>query len=424
MNKKYYELIDETLYSFTCDNGLKVYLLPKNDYHKTYGVFATNFGSLYQDFKADGKQHKIIDGAAHFLEHKMFEKKDYDVMEIFSKQSATSNAFTSFDKTAYLFTATDQVSKNVETLLDFVQDLYLSDESVEKEKPIIASEIAMYDDEVEWQAFFRSLQGMYHNNPVKVDIAGTKDTIYEITKEDLTLYYDYFYHPSNMILFVCGKFDLDEIEKVIKDNQNKKEFKQLSYELIEKPEPDDVVSPCLTSTMEINKSRVTFGIKINEYLFDSLKQDVIMGILSDMLFARTGVLFQDLINKQLISSNYNYQYNQDHIFNYAYLQLFYTTKDSDILIDYLYEYFKKDLSNDLIESEFEAIKAKYIGDYIRLFNSPEQIANAFIAYKFMDYDFFDIIEVVKEISFNDLKKALKLLNLDYSSISIIKPNEK
>lgn len=423
MNKQYYELINETLYSFKCDNGLQVYLLQKQDYFKTYGILATKFGSLYQKFKVDDQEHQVIDGAAHFLEHKMFEKDDYDVMDIFNRQSASTNAFTSFDKTAYLFSATANVNQNINTLLDFVQDLRLSDESIEKEKPIIASEIAMYDDDVEWQTFFTSLQTLYHENPVKIDIAGDKNTIYQITKEDLELYYKYFYHPSNMTLFICGNFDLGEVKQCIIDNQASKSFEQLSYELIQPFEEDDVNTPYDIKYLDINKMRYTFSFKINEFIFKPEKQEIVMSFLTDLLFAKSARLFQDLINKQIITSDYAYNYAQDHTFKYAYNQLFFTCNDEEALCEYLYDYFKQDLSKEIIPEEFEAVKAKYLGNYIRMFNNPETIANTFISYKFLDYDLFNIINTIKDVTLDDLYQALKLFNLDFSTISIIKPKE-
>lgn len=423
MNKQYYELINETLFSFKCDNGLQVYLLQKKDYYKTYGILATKFGSLYQKFKIDNQEYQVIDGAAHFLEHKMFEKDDYDVMDIFNRQSASTNAFTSFDKTAYLFNATDNVTQNINTLLDFVQDLQLSDESIEKEKPIIASEIAMYDDEVEWQAFFKSLNTMYHHNPVKIDIAGDKETIYQITKENLELYYKYFYHPSNMVLFICGNFDLEEVKQCVIENQLSKNFKELSYELIQPFEPYDVATPYDISYLDINKMRYTFAFKINEFIFTPEKQEIVMSFLTDLLFAKSANLFQDLINKQIITSDYEYNYTQDHTFNYAYNQLFFTCNDEDELTNYLYNYFKKDLRQEIKAEEFEAVKAKYLGDYLRIFNNPETIANTFISYHFLGYDLFNIIETIKNVTLDDLYQALKLFNLDFSTISIIKPKE-
>src|SRR5699024_10923918 len=137
----------------------------------------------------------------------MFEKEDRDVFADFGKQGASANAYTSFTKTAYLFAATNQVEKNVTTLLNFVQDPYFSDDSVEKEKGIIAQEIEMYNDQPDWQSFMGTLRALFHQHPVKIDIAGTVDSIQSITKDDLYTCYNTFYHPENMSLFIAGNFD-------------------------------------------------------------------------------------------------------------------------------------------------------------------------------------------------------------------------
>ena len=421
MNKKYYDLIDETLYSFVCANGLQVFLLNKAEYIKTYGIFATKFGSCNNRFRVQNKEYQVIDGSAHFLEHKMFEKNNYDVMDIFNKQQASCNAFTSFDKTAYLFSATDNVNQNVETLLDFVQDLQLSDASVEKEKPIIASEIMMYDDDPDWQSFFQSLQALYCDNSVKIDIAGDRDSIYKITKEDLFLCYDYFYHPSNMVLFVCGKFDLEALTKTIIDNQNNKAFKRIQFENIYAKKEEQVCQQQLSQKMDVSDIKYTYSFKVPEYLLDPLKQDLAMGILMDILFAKSTDFYQDLFNNQKITNQYSYQYSQDVEHNYAFIQLSFTCDDDEYLTNYLNSYFSQDLNNFINEEDFSIVKAKYTGDFVRLFNSPEMIANSFISYYISGYDLFNALEIINEITLTDLKKLLSLFNDNYLAITKIIP---
>ncbi|WP_423362826.1 EF-P 5-aminopentanol modification-associated protein YfmH [Mycoplasma sp. P36-A1] len=419
MNKKYYKLIDETLYSFKCDNGLEVYLLNKPDYYKTYGIFATKFGSVNSKFISNGKEYSVIDGAAHFLEHKMFEKNDYDVMDKFSSQQASSNAFTSFDKTAYLFTATNNVNENIETLLDFVQDLQLTDKSVEKEKPIISSEINMYEDDADWQLFFQSLQSMYHNNPVKIDIAGTTETISKITKEDLELYYNNFYHPSNMVLFICGRFDLANIEQLIKDNQNKKQFEKIELSNIIVKEPKEVNKKEVIKEMDVSNTKYMFSFKVNEYVLTPLKQDLAMGILLDALFAKSNNFFQDLLKNQKVTNHYQYSYTQDDVNEYAYMQFGFATDDDKYLTNYLSTFFKQDLTKLIKIDDFNRIKARYTGDFIRMFNNPEGIANTFISYKFDNYDLFNVLNEINDITIEDLYKLCKLFNLEYSTITKI-----
>ena len=200
MEKRVYETLQETLFYEKMDNGLDVYILPKKGFHKTYATFTTNYGSVDNQFVPLGKTEmkRVPDGIAHFLEHKLFEKEDGDVFQQFSKQGASANAFTTFTRTAYLFSSTDNVEKNLETLMDFVQTPYFSDKTVEKEKGIIGQEIRMYDDNPDWRVYFGAIESMYHHHPVKIDIAGTIESIAEITKELLYECYETFYHPSKI----------------------------------------------------------------------------------------------------------------------------------------------------------------------------------------------------------------------------------
>src|SRR5690625_1359829 len=228
MKKTIHENVNETIYSKTLQNGLPVFLLPRNKMSKTFAIFTTNYGSIDRSFIPLNGENKITvpDGVAHFLEHKLFEKEDRDVFADFGKLGASPNAYTSFTKTAYLFSATNHIKENVETLLNFVQEPYFSDASVEKEKGIIAQEIKMYDDQPSWQSFMGTVKSLFHDHPITVDIAGTVESIQTITKEDLYTCYHTFYHPSNMILSVVGNFNPEEMMHLIEENQAKKSFSE------------------------------------------------------------------------------------------------------------------------------------------------------------------------------------------------------
>src|SRR5690625_2252051 len=218
----------------------------------------TDYGSMHNTFKPLNKETAINvpDGIAHFLEHKLFEKKDRDVFTDFVKHGASPNAYTSFSKTAYLFSTTENVHENVEILLDFVQDPYFSDESVEKEKGIIAQEIKMYEDEPGCQSFMGAVKNMYTNLPINIDIAGTVNSINKITKEDLYTCYETFYHPSNMALFVIGNFDVDILAELIEQNQLQKSFAEVqSIEVSLPAEPAQVATEKSTITLPVSIPR-------------------------------------------------------------------------------------------------------------------------------------------------------------------------
>ena len=209
------ELLCEKYYKVKHSSGLSIYVYPMEGYSSTYAIFGTKYGSINNAFKVDGGEVlKVPDGIAHYLEHKLFEGEDGDAFSKYAKTGASANAFTSFDRTCYLFSCSDNFYENLDILLKFVQAPYFTPENVEKEQGITGQEIRMYDDNPGWRVMFNLLKGMYHNHPVRIDIAGTVESIAQI--DDTLLYecYNTFYHPSNTVMVIVGDF---EPEKVIKE---------------------------------------------------------------------------------------------------------------------------------------------------------------------------------------------------------------
>ncbi|MDR3215779.1 MAG: insulinase family protein, partial [Bacilli bacterium] len=314
-------------------------------------------------------------------------------------------------------------NENIETLLDFVQDIDISEQSVEKEKPIIASEIKMYQDNADWQALYLTLNSLYHHHPIKLDIAGSIKSIYEINRDNLYQYYQTFYHPSNMILFICGNVKVEEVSELIINNQNKKTFSDITKKLVKVNEPTSIVSSELIKKMSINNNKISLNFKVNEFIMDAFKQDICMDLLMNMLFSEKNDFYLDLLNNEKITAEYYYSYQQDQVLNYAFISFEFVSDDIDYLKHYLINFFKQDIATLINKKQFEIAKAKYIGRFIKLFNNPEAIANTFISYYFLDYDLFNSLELIKTISFNDIKQVSSLFNLDNHSFTIIKPLE-
>jgi predicted Zn-dependent peptidase len=214
------KLLKEKIFWQKVEPGLEVFVLPKRGYNKKYATFATRFGSIDSHFVVEGEGQELVvpDGVAHFLEHKLFEEKEGNVFDRFAKLGASSNAFTNFTNTAYLFSSTDNFEECLEILLDFVQQPYFTEENVEKEKGIIEQEIRMYEDNPQWRIFFNLLAALYQKHPVRKDIAGTVESIRQIDKDVLYQCYRTFYHPSNMAVFVVGDVDPDKTMKQVADN--------------------------------------------------------------------------------------------------------------------------------------------------------------------------------------------------------------
>lgn len=217
MQKKDYPNLNETVYSYQHSSGLHIYIAPKPEFQKSCAYFATHFGSIDNHFvPLNSEQYiRVPDGVAHFLEHKMFEQPDGEnVFDTFSKYGASANAFTSSDITAYYFWCTNAFEENLKTLLHYVQTPYFTAENVAKEQGIIGQEIRMYDDDPNWRAFFNMLGCLYHNHPVKVDIAGTVESIAETQRIPYILVIIRFiihpiWHFALSQMISCGKRERD-----------------------------------------------------------------------------------------------------------------------------------------------------------------------------------------------------------------------
>ncbi|MBM7694764.1 putative Zn-dependent peptidase [Peribacillus deserti] len=422
MEKIPFAQLDEELYYEKLDNGLSVYVLPKKGFNKTYATFTTKYGSIDNHFKPLNKDEKIQvpDGIAHFLEHKLFEKEDGDVFQQFSKQGASANAFTSFTRTAYLFSSTSDVEKNLETLIDFVQDPYFTEKTVEKEKGIIGQEIDMYDDNPDWRLYFGLIENMYKSHPVKIDIAGTIPSIAEITDQLLYKCYETFYHPSNMLLFVVGPVDVEKTMNQIKENQSRKDYKdQPEIERSFPEEPAQVAEKRKVLKMNVQTSKCLVGIKAidtDQSGSDMLKNELAVNVLLDMLFGKSTKTYEELYNEGLIDQTFSFDYTQE--FGFGFAMIGGDTNNPDQLEEKLRGYLLAARNGEgLNEDALSRTKKKKIGAFLRALNSPEYIANQFTRYAFNEMNLFDVLPVLEQITFDDIKNTAQRL-IDDSRMTV------
>ncbi|WP_203362367.1 pitrilysin family protein [Bacillus sp. REN10] len=410
MKKIVFDQLQEELYYEKMDNGLDVYVLPKKGFNKTFATFTTKYGSIDNQFiPKDQKEFiRVPDGIAHFLEHKMFEKEDGDVFQHFSRQGASANAFTSFTRTAYLFSSTANVKQNLETLIDFVQDPYFTEKTVEKEKGIIGQEIRMYDDNPDWQVYFGVIQNMYHTHPVKIDIAGTVESIADITKDHLYECYHTFYHPSNMLLFVVGSINPEETIELVRNNQSKKPFKeQPAIERRFEQEPETVKEKKRVLPMNVQSSKCEVGLKAIDTDLQGkelLKRELTMNILLDMLFGKSSELYYQMYREGLIDDTFGYDFTQEKGFGFAMIG------GDTAHPDELEERVQKILleakeGKHLTQEALKRSVKKKIGAFLRAVNSPEYIANQFTRYTFNEMDLFDVVPMLETITFADVQSA-------------------
>ncbi len=418
------ENLQENLYFEQMNNGLKVYLLPKPGFSKTYGLFSTRFGSIDTTFVPLNEDQMITipDGVAHFLEHKMFEMCDGDASDKFAALGANTNAFTSSTRTAYLFNTTSHENECIELLLDFVQDIYLTDENVEKEKGIINQEIGMYDDDPDWRCYFGSIQNLYNVHPIKIDIAGTVETVATINKEILEKCYHTFYHPNNMMLFVVGNIDASSTMELIRNNQDKKHFDK-PQEIIRKvvDEPHNVPIKENTLHMDVTMPKLIVSIKINDILEDpklKLKRELAMNVLLDLLFAKSSNIFETWSREGIINDSFSANFTQER--DYSFIQIGGDSEKPEELEEKIYQLIENMDNYSISQIDFERVKKKNMGQLISIYNSPESIASMFSRYYFEGSLLFDLIHTLNDLTIGDISECKSLFNKEYTSSFFIK----
>jgi predicted Zn-dependent peptidase len=402
---RHYPDVDETVVTETLPNGLRVHVLPKAGCSKTYAVFGTRYGSIDNRFEVNGEEIRVPDGIAHFLEHKMFEEPDGDVFAKFAKLGASANAFTSFDRTVYLFSAAEHISENLTTLLDFVQHPWFTDENVEKEKGIIEQEINMYRDNPDWQVYFGLIAALYRRHPVRIDIAGTAESIRRIDKETLYRCHETFYHPSNMMLVVAGGADPEDVIRLVRDNQAKKSFKPApAVGRLFEEEPPEVAAPRVERELAVSLPKCMIGFKETDLVRDAealMRREAATRLVFEALFGPGSGLYQSLYDDQLISDSFGSEYNITP--EYAFSVIGGETRDPDELVARIGEAIERAKEDGIDPARFERAKRRRIGALLRMLDRPESAANEYLRWRMRDGDLFRLPEVYREI---DLAEAV------------------
>ncbi|WP_210123946.1 MULTISPECIES: pitrilysin family protein [unclassified Staphylococcus] len=417
MQSTYYKQIDENVFEAELNNGLKLFVIPKTGFQKTFVTYTTQFGSLDRKFKPHGSEDFVTvpDGVAHFLEHKLFENEEEDLFTAFAEDNAQVNAFTSFDRTSYLFSATDNIESNIKRSLTMVETPYFTEASVDKEKGIIAEEIKMYQEQPGYKLMFNTLRAMYESHPIRVDIAGSVESIYEITKEDLYLCYETFYHPSNMVLFVVGDVDVDHIYNVVADHENQRDkTNQPRIVRDSLKEQDSVKEKVVTEKMKLQSPRIMLGFK-NMPLTDVpdrllVKKDLEMTLFFELLFGEETDFYQTLLNEELIDETFGYQFVLEPTYSFSMITS--ATQQPDKLKKLLLDELEAKQGNLTDTEAFNLLKKQFIGEFISGLNSPEYIANQYTKLYFEGVSLFDLLDIVESITLESVNEtAQSSLNL-------------
>lgn len=415
--------IKEKCYIDRLDNGLQVIIIPKKDIQKKYIIWATQFGSIDNTFidSKTGEKVVIPDGVAHFLEHKMFEQEDgTDSLYTLMGLGIDANAYTTNDHTAYLFECTEHFYEGLEELMDYVQNPYFTEQNVEKEKGIIGQEIGMYDDDPGWQLYVNAMDCLYEHNPIKIDIAGTVETISKITPEILYKCYNTFYHPSNMVLVVVGDFEPNNILKEIKSRLKKKEdIGEITR--IYPTEKKGINKKYLEKQMEVSMPIFMIGFKdqLKEKYQEAVKRHIAIEIILNMLIGKSSNLYNDLYKEGYLLSQPDMEYEFGR--EYSHVLIAGQSKNPQIVYQKILERINQMRENDINIKDFERIKKKIYGDYATEYNNVSDIGRMFASDYIKGINSFEYMNKFDEIDIGYLKELLNQIFVENNMImSVIK----
>lgn len=402
------------------ETGLDIYIMEMEGYHSSFALFGTKYGSINTRFRLKGEENytEVPEGIAHYLEHKLFENEDCDAFEQYARTGANANAYTSFDRTAYLFGCSENFADSLEILLSFVQKPYFTKETVEKEQGIIAQEIRMNDDEPGWRVFFNMLKAMFHNHPVRIDIAGTEESIRKIDADLLYKCYNTFYNLHNMVLSVAGNVKADEVlaicDKLLRpcDDQG--------LEQLYADEPDTVVKNYVEASLPVGAPIFNLGFKLKSRSGKELvKAELISSTLLEVILGPSSKVYNDLLQEGLINS----EFDTDTPFTgdgYFVLSCGGETEQPETVRDRILAALQDAKDNGFDRETFERIKRVHYGTMIRSLANVEDNASMMLNAYMAGLPPFTSVETLAEITYEDALDFLRSeIDLSQHVLSVV-----
>ena len=413
--------VKEKLYIEKLENGLTVMIIPKKGITKKYAIWGTHYGSIDNNFLVPGETEaiKVPDGIAHFLEHKMFEQENgTNSLDTLTSIGANANAYTTNDHTAYLFECTDNFEAAFDELADYIQHPYFTDENVEKEKGIIGQEIMMYDDYPEWVIYINAMKAMYKNNPVKLDIAGSIESISKIDKDILYKCYNTFYNPSNMVLVLCGDFDVEQMIEGVKKRllpvKANGEIKRIYPE-----EPDEIVQKQIEAEMEVSMPSFMIGYKVKlEPEENVVKKHIAIEILLNLIAGKSSNFYKKMYDQGFLQSPLDLDFEFTE--NYSHVLIGGQSKNPKKVLEELNKEILETKKQGINKEDFERIKKMIYGEYVKEYNEVGNIARMFISDYFKGINSFEYLENYNQITKEYVDQVLKEIFIEEKQvISII-----
>ncbi len=402
------------------ESGLQVYVVEKEEYSSVYALFGTRYGSIDTVFSRDNKNFtQVPEGIAHFLEHKLFESEDGDAFTRYAETGAYANAFTSFDRTCYLFSCSDSFERNLDILLDFVQNPYFTEQTVKKEQGIIGQEIRMYEDSPSWRVLFNMLEAMYQNHPVRIDIAGTVESIAKIDAKLLYECYNTFYHPSNMFICIAGNVKaekvFEQIEKGIKKNDKITIYRGAHTE------SEKVKENYTEQNLQVAQPLFCYGYKLKGEELTSVFEKVAFEVALDILAGDNSDLFENLMNQSLI----NDEFDTEVFCGNGYASVIFSGEsvNPETVKDAINQEIERLLKNGIDDDVFSAVTKGMYGEAIKRFNNVQSIGMMLCEAAVNNEEVFGNLEVLSKITKEDVLDCLKCLKEQNSVLSVVKSKE-
>ena len=416
--------LNEMTYYTKLSNGLNIYICKKEGFKKKIGMFGTKYGSLINDFIDinSSKRIKVPDGIAHFLEHKLFEKEGENALDMFSKIGVSSNAYTTFDHTVFYFETNNKFEESIKLLVKLIKEPYFTEENVKKEQGIIAQEILMGNDDPDYMVYFNTLKAMYQKNNVRIDIAGTVESISNITKDLLYTCYNTFYNLNNMFFVVVGDVDVEKTIKLIEDSINiySKNEKKINEEIktFSEDEPMQVAKREIIEKMDVYMPKLCIGYKLNVVQKEEIiKRAILADIVSDMYFSKLSKFYEEEYSKGIITDEIILSYEGTEYFSHVVI-MGESTKLLELKSDIL-KYIEKIKKYPIDTYLFEQVKSNKIGSTLiendRLNSCYRRIIDSILA----DTDVYADIEILQNLNVQDVKNFLELLDNENNVVSII-----
>lgn len=417
------DILHESYIEVVHSSGLRIYILEKPEYTSAQAIFGTRYGSIDTKFRLADRDEftSIPEGTAHFLEHKLFESEDGNAFERYAVTGAYANAYTSFDRTCYLFSCTSRFEENFAILLDFVRHPYFTAETVEKEQGIIGQEIRMYDDEPNWRVCFNLLTALYSRHPVRIDIAGTTESIAEITADMLFECHRTFYNMSNMFICVAGKVNADEvlaqIDREIDDAEPKEVIRGLH------DEPLGICKPYIEQKLAVAKPLFNLGFKeACDTPEKTLKERIVTSVLLEIIAGKSSALYERLMDEGLINDGFGTEYFNG--FGYAAEIFDGESSDPEKVAAEIKAEIRRLRRDGIDEKDFTRAKNSLYGQMVMQYNVIDNIASALVSAAMTGDGLFDEMDVFASLTLDDVTECLNnQLREEYSALSVILPAE-